>query len=553
MTEETNNSGPQRPDLSVIRGQLRDAGQPDQRTRIDTGNADLEAMMRVMTPVMAKSEIFFNFSGGLYIINTIEAPPRLTTYGEEDEQVVIEPIKITAPVPVDKHLLQVVICNCFTFFRNNSDGVQFDCKPPLGLCSNIVALKGRGMPPLASVADYPVLGPKREILTTSNAYDPRMAVYFADQKKLNLKVYTDPHEAYRFLRYDWLGEFDFKEEGDFWRCISYMLSLLSRKTMCKDAGGNPFYIFVAQLSSSGKTALAKALYAAVVGRRLPISPSDFGDETEFKKNLFAIFLSSTPAVLFDNVARGHKVRSSNLEAATSSDEFEDRVLGVSRRASASALTVLAASGNNIEAGGDMPNRTLTIRLSPTTQTPQLRRFDKELHGWTLDHREEILGALQCFVKLSRKREDEPNGRFPVWNNVVGAPIIAAAKINGYKGDVFAEWQEQAEGEGTKDAEIDAVCEALLKFGDEWRRTSDLKSMIPDELDALFGTGKVNYDGEENMGVSEMTPASVGNRLKVFSDYVTDRFKFVAEKRPDPNTRKKVKMYKVLKLSERPKG
>jgi hypothetical protein len=332
-----------------------------------------------------------------------------------------------------------------------------------------------------------------------------------------------------------------------------MLSLLSRKTMCKDSEGNPFYIFVAQLSSSGKTALAKALYAAVVGRRLPISPSDFGDETEFKKNLFAIFLSSTPAVLFDNVARGHKVRSSNLEAATSSDEFEDRVLGASRRASASALTLIAASGNNIEAGGDMPNRTLTIRLSPTTKTPQLRRFDKELHGWTLDHREEILGALQCFLKLSRKREDEPNGRFPIWNKVVGAPIIAAAKINGYKRDVFGEWQEQAEGEGTKDEEMNAVCEALLDIGDEWWRTNDLKSMIPNELDALFGTGKEKNDDEKNMGVSEMTPVGVGHRLNVFSDYVTDRFKFVAEKRYDPNIRKTVKMYKVMELMERPKG
>jgi hypothetical protein len=140
MTEETNNSGPQRPDLSVIRGQLRDAGQPDRRVRIDVGNADLEAMMRIMIPVMAQSETFFNFSGGLYIIDTIEAPPRIATYGDEDEDVVIEPLKMTVPVTTADLLVtgegvadedQMVLLNELRrFLTHESAGVQgFDRMP----------------------------------------------------------------------------------------------------------------------------------------------------------------------------------------------------------------------------------------------------------------------------------------------------------------------------------------------------------------------------------------------------------------------------------------
>jgi putative DNA primase/helicase len=95
-----------------------------------------------------------------------------------------------------------------------------------------------------------------------------------------------------------------------------------------------------------------------VGRRAPVSILSPEPE-EQRKALFALALEGHRAVLLDNITR--PLGGGVLSAIVTSGEVRDRVLSVSRTASAEFRAVLLATGNNLRFVGDFDRRVLVAR------------------------------------------------------------------------------------------------------------------------------------------------------------------------------------------------
>src|SRR5690606_30538258 len=90
---------------------------------------------------------------------------------------------------------------------------------------------------------------------------------------------------------------------------------------------------------------------------------------EFDKSMLSMLLTGAPLVLLDNVT--NMLVSDALDAVLTGTSYEQRVLGASEDRRVSVRTVFLASANNARISSDLVRRSITCRLEPDTETPEL--------------------------------------------------------------------------------------------------------------------------------------------------------------------------------------
>ena len=114
---------------------------------------------------------------------------------------------------------------------------------------------------------------------------------------------------------------------------------------------------------------------------------------ERRKSLLAILSAGMPAVVWDNVPRGTAINCQYIEAASTTEVYQDRILGVTEDRFAPAYTIMFFTGNNIHPHEDQASRSLEVSLDTDRPDPENREFKHpDPMGWTRDHRGQILGA-----------------------------------------------------------------------------------------------------------------------------------------------------------------
>src|SRR5215472_5223231 len=89
----------------------------------------------------------------------------------------------------------------------------------------------------------------------------------------------------------------------------------------------PVFFVIAGQRGGGKTTLINMIMAAISGRRAAAAAwSDSVEER--RKALFSYLRQSVAALVWDNIARGSNISCQHIEAALTSPETSDRVLGV---------------------------------------------------------------------------------------------------------------------------------------------------------------------------------------------------------------------------------
>lgn len=147
---------------------------------------------------------------------------------------------------------------------------------------------------------------------------------------------------------------------------------------------------------SGKTllaSLARIIHGGVVRAEMP------ENDAELRKQITAILLVTTgPVVVIDNVSGA--LKSSALAGLLTSDEWDDRVLGVSDIKRGVNDRVWTVTGNNLNIGGDLPRRTIRTVIDPGMPDPEKRTGFAigDLEGWTRSNRGELLHALLTIVR-----------------------------------------------------------------------------------------------------------------------------------------------------------
>jgi hypothetical protein len=234
-------------------------------------------------------------------------------------------------------------------------------------------------------------------------------------------------KSYEWLRDVWLKDVAFREpKKDPVKAIAIALTVIERSLL--DA--RPQFTVTGDMPGGGKTTLINMLVAAVTGHQAAASAWAEDDEDERKKAIFAFCLAGIACIVFDNIKRGTVIDCPHLAKLATASAVNDRVLGESRSADASAKTVIILNGNRIGVGGDLTSRTLSVNIESPTADPAERRFEYEDPiAWTIDNRITILTHLFNILMVERVEPKRAKTRFKTWWRLIGLPLELVAGFN----------------------------------------------------------------------------------------------------------------------------
>jgi hypothetical protein len=333
----------------------------------------------------------------------------------------------------------------------------------------------------------------------------------------------DLAEAVRLLTKELLVDFPFVGASDRASALALILLPFARQLI---SGPTPINLIDAPTPGSGKTLLATVATLIAYGketgaRALP------GDDDELRKALSAIFLAGYPVVWFDNVHS--PVRSAALAAATTTREWEDRLLGKNENITARVRCVWIVTGNNVRFSGELARRgaAARIRLDPavkaadamTAEHPSRRTGFRhpDLTGWVTENRGLLAWAcltiIQSWIRGGRTPwSGSPIGTFEEWSRVMGG-IIEHAGGTGFLSSFEASYDEL-------DDEQDSVHEFIEKWWDD-------HGAAPVSTAQLIETAR-KCDGDV-LGISDKLTAravstAAGIRLKTMTDRVFNGYR-----------------------------
>jgi hypothetical protein len=246
---------------------------------------------------------------------------------------------------------------------------------------------------------------------------------------------------------------------------------------------------------SGKTFLAeiiRAVFGGVFRSEIP------EDEAELRKQISSILGATTgPVVVFDNISG--KLRSSTLSGMLTSLSWNDRSLGSMKISSCENDRLWIGTGNNVSLGGDLPRRTIRVRIDPKMPNPERRTFSVDPVRWTQAHKGEVLHALLTIIR-AWIAADMPAGAavssdsYGAWTQGVNGIL----KFAGIKG-TFDHDMTQVQV-GTDDDSWGTFYEAMYdKFGEaEWRTGDVFRAISPLKVNA-------NDDVEKDFLSPEILP------------------------------------------------
>jgi hypothetical protein len=151
------------------------------------------------------------------------------------------------------------------------------------------------------------------------------------------------------------------------------------------------------------------------------------DAEERKKALFSVLRVGLPFLVWDNIPRGTVIGCPHIDRASTTEIYQDRILGVSESQAAPAYTIIAFTGNNIGPKSDTASRSLVVRLGTDRPDPENRIFaHDDPVVWTLDHRGRILNAFYTIMLGNPNGGGPGQTRFKTWWNLVGSAVENAA-------------------------------------------------------------------------------------------------------------------------------
>jgi Uncharacterized conserved protein len=189
-------------------------------------------------------------------------------------------------------------------------------------------------------------------------------------------------------------------------------------------GCAPLFLITASTPGTGKSQLEGAASCIVTGgQSLRVAYRD--DPAEQDKLILSLLREGAPVVAFDNI--NGRFGGDSLCAALTSETYSGRVLGASKTTRLPTTgTLFIATGNNPQLYGDMPRRSIEIRLDAKCEQPELRQFERTLVEIATEKRLELLEAILSIVAALHNEKPtvgiQPMGGFETFSRTVAAPV-----------------------------------------------------------------------------------------------------------------------------------
>jgi hypothetical protein len=154
------------------------------------------------------------------------------------------------------------------------------------------------------------------------------------------------------------------------------------------------------------------------------------DDEEMRKTVTSVAVAGDRLVLLDNVAE--TLGTPSLDAALTSTEWQDRILGSNARPRLPLLATWVATGNNVVIGADTARRVCHVRLQSPEERPEERTDFRhpDLLGWVRENRGRLLVAgltiLAAYCRAGRpKQGTKAWGSFEGWSDLVRSAVVWA--------------------------------------------------------------------------------------------------------------------------------
>ena len=320
--------------------------------------------------------------------------------------------------------------------------------PPRDVVADLLALPPMtwGLPPLEGVSECPIIRPDGTAVT-EEGFDDSSRVYFAKARVLTLRHADDPttaevHASVALL-YEALEGFPFVDDASRAHAVAMMLTPILRRAI---RGSVPLFVIDAPAAGTGKSLLAEITSIILTGLEAAMKPAPSYEEEEWRKTISATLLDGTSLTVFDNVA--HTLQSPSLALVQTATIWTDRLLGQTKTVTLPVRTVFVVTGNNVVLGGDLPRRSLWIKLDARTAEPHKRKDFKhpKLKEWVLENRGKLLSALLTIARAWFVTGRPPAadvsvlGSFESWCETLGG-ILQFAGIPGFLANFDEQFKE----------------------------------------------------------------------------------------------------------------
>jgi hypothetical protein len=326
-----------------------------------------------------------------------------------------------------------------TYFKDGEQKTSY-WPLPLDFVRDILALPGwpkEVFPPINGIARCPFFTADGNLVSESG-YDITSKIWLHLAPDLVIDpVPAVPSSKQLELARHWmanelLGDFPFQSDADKANAVAYVLTPFLREMI---KGQIPMGLLEAPAAGTGKGLLANAIAIPSLGMPLETIPQRNNDE-EWRKAITAKLIELPLFTLFDNLTG--TLRSAALEAALTSENWADRMLGETRIVRTKIRTIWLATGNNLQIAGDLFRRIVWIRLDAKMERPEDRNpakfYHPQLLQWAKANRSKLVWAALTIIRAWIVRGKEPGtevmGSYESWTATLGG-ILKLIELNGF--------------------------------------------------------------------------------------------------------------------------
>lgn len=429
------------------------------------------------------------------------------------------------------------------FIRHNSTKADAKVSPFTDLVDSLLTVDA-DLPSLVGLIRAPTLRPDGSTVDQPG-YDPATRLLYLPTDELaGVTVPEQPSreqlDAATQLLTDLVADFPFVSPADRANALALLLTPVIRAAI---GGQVPLGVIDAPQHGSGKGLLANVIGLVATGfpPMLMTAPDRGEGDAEWRKRITSTLDQAPVVALLDNLEG--PLSSPSLAAMLTAERWTDRVLGQSRTTTLPVRTCWLATGNNVQIGGDLARRCVSVRMDPETSRPWHRTGFRhpDLAAYVHQRRPALIGSLLTLARAWWAAGRPPAavpalGGFSPWARIVGG-ILAHAGVIGFLDnlgqlydqvddearqweDFLAVWHEQLGSRYVSLADLEVAVDTR----------SELKAVLPDELGrALDARGN-----SARIRAGKALKARIGRRYGADELHVTE----------GPQDRNKVRTYCV---------
>jgi hypothetical protein len=389
--------------------------------------------------------------------------------------------------------------------------------PPMGLVKQTLALFAEsGFRGLRGVVDMPV--PDGQGGWVTGGYDARTQLVVSDSDDVAGLLGTMTVDEALEVLWAPFALFPFVGDADRGGTLACLLTAVARPWLPTA----PLFAFDAPVQGSGKSLLCKAI-GRMCGDYVLAAPLPVRNEEEAAKGLMALLMKAPRAVIWDN--QSGVLDSVSLAAVLTSERYSARELGHSRHTELPTGVLWMMNGNNLAFKGDMPRRTVTVRIDPQSDAPFERRFSFDPETLVQARRREMRAAALTLLAWGMAQAAGGRiGSFERWDEVVGQTVAALGR--GF-GDPADNIRLAHAVDPHREELFDMLTALRAEFGNKW--------FSGQEVVARMAGGSVNTPLMEAFCLDKVPSSkSVGRILTFRRDAVAEDMRIQA--RRDPRTK-----------------